>query len=51
MNFEKFTQVDNTFPVNERVLNDTDAGTCTSTTDLVDLVVGEGGVIDWVIRV
>ena len=30
-------------------LNDESAGTGTSTTDWVDLVVGEGGVIDWVV--
>lgn len=30
-------------------LNDAEAGTGTSTTDWVNLVVGEGGVIDWVV--
>ena len=30
-------------------LNDASAGTGTSTTDWVDLVIGEGGVIDWVV--
>lgn len=29
-------------------LNDADAGTGTSTADWLDLVVGEGGVIDWI---
>ncbi len=29
-------------------LNDAAAGTGTSTTDWIDLVVGEGGVIDWI---
>jgi len=29
-------------------LNDADAGTGTSTSDWIDLVVGEGGVIDWI---
>ena len=29
-------------------LNDAEAGTGTSTTDWLDLVVGEGGVIDWI---
>jgi hypothetical protein len=29
-------------------LNDEKAGTGTSTTDWIDLVVGEGGVIDWI---
>ena len=47
--FNEFTRIDNTCPVTERALNDPDAGTGTSTTDWVDLVVGEGGVIDWVV--
>jgi len=29
-------------------LNDADAGTGTSTSDWIDLVIGEGGVIDWI---
>ena len=29
-------------------LNDAKAGTGTSTTDWINLVVGEGGVIDWI---
>ena len=28
-------------------LNDSEAGTGTSTSDWIDLVIGEGGVIDW----
>lgn len=34
-------------PVGES-LNDATAGTGTSTTDWIQLVVGEGGVVDWV---
>jgi hypothetical protein len=29
-------------------LNDANAGTGTSTTEWIDLVIGEGGVIDWI---
>jgi hypothetical protein len=47
LDFEKFTRIDNTCPV-EGSLNDAEAGTGTSTTDWIDLVVGEGGVIDWI---
>lgn len=47
LNFEDFTVIDNTCPVGEP-LNDAVAGTGTSTTDWVDLVIGEGGVIDWI---
>jgi hypothetical protein len=36
-------------PTTTKSLNDASAGTGTSTTDWVDLVVGEGGVIDWVV--
>ncbi len=36
-------------PTDRPPLNDESAGTGTSTTDWVDLVVGEGGVIDWVV--
>ena len=36
-------------PKDTKPLNDAAAGTGTSTTDWVDLVVGEGGVIDWVV--
>ena len=47
LDFNKFTQIDNTCPVGDS-LNDAAAGTGTSTTDWIDLVVGEGGVIDWI---
>ena len=47
LDFDKYTRIDNTCPAGEP-LNDSDAGTGTSTTDWVDLVVGEGGVIDWI---
>ena len=48
LDFDKFTRIDNTCSTTKS-LNDADAGTGTSTTDWVDLVVGEGGVIDWVV--
>jgi hypothetical protein len=47
LDFDKFTQIDNTCPAGGS-LNDAEAGTGTSTTDWIDLVVGEGGVIDWI---
>jgi hypothetical protein len=47
LDFAKFTRIDNTCPIGEP-LNDVSAGTGTSTTDWVDLVIGEGGVIDWI---
>jgi hypothetical protein len=47
LDFAKFTRIDNTCPTGNS-LNDAAAGTGTSTTDWVDLVVGEGGVIDWI---
>ena len=47
LDFDKFTHIDNTCPVGGS-LNDATAGTGTSTTDWVALVVGEGGVVDWV---
>jgi VDE lipocalin domain len=47
LNFNDFTVIDNTCPAGEP-LNDVAAGTGTSTTDWVDLVIGEGGVIDWI---
>jgi VDE lipocalin domain len=47
LDFDKFTRIDNTCP-SGNALNDADAGTGTSTTDWVDLVVGEGGVFDWI---
>jgi hypothetical protein len=49
LDFDKFTRIDNTCPTSTKSLNDASAGTGTSTTDWVDLVVGEGGVIDWVV--
>mmetsp|Transcript_5152 Transcript_5152/g.7834 ORF Transcript_5152/g.7834 Transcript_5152/m.7834 type:complete len:407 (-) Transcript_5152:62-1282(-) len=48
LDFDKFTRIDNTCPTGN-ALNDAAAGTGTSTTDWVDLVIGEGGVIDWVV--
>ena len=47
LDFDAFTRIDNSCPAGA-ALNDASAGTGTSTTDWVDLVVGEGGVIDWV---
>lgn len=47
LNFDDFTVIDNTCTVGDS-LNDAAAGTGTSTTDWLDLVVGEGGVIDWI---
>mmetsp|Transcript_18558 Transcript_18558/g.33628 ORF Transcript_18558/g.33628 Transcript_18558/m.33628 type:complete len:426 (-) Transcript_18558:181-1458(-) len=49
LDFDKFTRIDNTCSIATASLNDASAGTGTSTTDWVDLVVGEGGVIDWVV--
>jgi len=49
LDFDKFTRIDNTCPTERASLNDDSAGTGTSTTDWVDLVIGEGGVIDWVV--
>jgi hypothetical protein len=49
LDFDKFTRIDNSCPTSTKSLNDVSAGTGTSTTDWVDLVVGEGGVIDWVV--
>mmetsp|Transcript_20444 Transcript_20444/g.31022 ORF Transcript_20444/g.31022 Transcript_20444/m.31022 type:complete len:404 (+) Transcript_20444:115-1326(+) len=48
LDFDNFTRIDNTCATGES-LNDSEAGTGTSTTDWIDLVVGEGGVIDWVV--
>uniref|UniRef100_A0A7S3P6I1 VDE lipocalin domain-containing protein n=1 Tax=Amphora coffeiformis TaxID=265554 RepID=A0A7S3P6I1_9STRA len=47
LDFGSFTRIDNTCPAGAS-LNDAEAGTGTSTTDWIDLVVGEGGVIDWI---
>ena len=49
LDFDKFTRIDNTCPVERGALNNDSAGTGTSTTDWIDLVIGEGGVIDWVV--
>ncbi len=48
LDFDSFTRIDNTCPVTSKALNDPTAGTGTSTSDWIDLVVGEGGVIDWI---
>ncbi|CAB9503922.1 Violaxanthin de-epoxidase, chloroplastic [Seminavis robusta] len=47
LDFDQYQRIDNTCPPGEP-LNDAGAGTGTSTTDWIDLVVGEGGVIDWI---
>ncbi|CAB9503925.1 Violaxanthin de-epoxidase, chloroplastic [Seminavis robusta] len=47
LDFDQYQPIDNTCPPGQP-LNDAGAGTGTSTTDWVDLVVGEGGVIDWI---
>lgn len=47
LDFDAFTRIDNTCSVGDS-LNDAQAGTGTSTTDWINLVVGEGGVIDWI---
>lgn len=49
LEFKDFTRIDNTCSTERPALNDEQAGTGTSTTDWIDLVVGEGGVIDWVV--
>lgn len=49
LDFDKYTRIDNTCPTDREALNDSQAGTGTSTTDWIDLVVGEGGVVDWVV--
>lgn len=49
LDFDKFSRIDNTCPTDSKALNDVGAGTGTSTTDWINLVVGEGGVIDWVV--
>jgi len=49
LDFDKFTRIDNTCTIATKSLNDASAGTGTSTTDWIDLVIGEGGVIDWVV--
>lgn len=47
LDYDSFTRIDNTCPGGAS-LNDAEAGTGTSTTDWIDLVVGEGGVVDWI---
>jgi hypothetical protein len=47
LDFDAFTRIDNTCPVGDS-LNDANAGTGTSATDWVDLVIGQGGIIDWI---
>lgn len=48
LNFDEYTKIDNTCPT-EKPLNDALAGTETTTEEWVNLVVGEGGVIDWIV--
>ena len=48
LDFNQFTRIDNTCRTDAKPLNDSAAGTGTSTTDWINLVVGEGGVIDWI---
>lgn len=47
LDFDLFTRIDNTCPAGD-ALNNAAAGTGTSTADWVDLIIGEGGVIDWI---
>ena len=47
--FKDFTRIDNSCSTERAALNDESAGTGTSTTDWIDLVVGEGGVVDWIV--
>lgn len=47
LNWDDYFRIDNTCPAGN-ALNDAKAGTGTSTSDWIDLVVGEGGVIDWI---
>mmetsp|Transcript_19340 Transcript_19340/g.56203 ORF Transcript_19340/g.56203 Transcript_19340/m.56203 type:complete len:396 (+) Transcript_19340:114-1301(+) len=47
LNWDDYQRIDNTCPAGEP-LNDAKAGTGTSTSDWLNLVVGEGGVIDWI---
>jgi hypothetical protein len=49
LDFQDFTRIDNTCPTDRVALNDDQAGTGTSATDWVELVIGEGGVIDWIV--
>ena len=49
LDFNQYSKIDNTCPTERGALNDESAGLGTSTTDWINLVVGEGGVIDWVV--
>lgn len=49
LDFKDFTRINNICSTERPALNDEQAGTGTSTTDWIDLVVGEGGVVDWVV--
>jgi len=49
LNFDDYSKIDNTCPTERDALNDAAAGTGTSTKEWIDLVIGEGGVIDWVV--
>lgn len=48
LDFNQFTRIDNACPTNKKALNDASAGTGTSSTDWINLIIGEGGVIDWI---
>ena len=47
LDFDQYQKIDNSCPP-EAPLNDINSGTGTSTADWVNLVAGEGGVIDWI---
>ncbi|KAG7366894.1 VDE lipocalin diadinoxanthin de-epoxidase domain containing protein [Nitzschia inconspicua] len=47
LNWDDYQRIDNTCPAGN-ALNDAAAGTGTSPADWLNLVVGEGGVIDWI---
>lgn len=47
LNWDDYQRIDNTCPAGKS-LNDAEAGTGTSAADWFNLVVGEGGVIDWI---
>ena len=49
LDFNDYSRINNMCPTDTLALNDDKAGTGTSTTDWINLVVGEGGVIDWVV--
>jgi len=48
LDFNKFQHIDNTCQTSAKPLNDASASMGTSTTDWINLVIGEGGVVDWV---